>query len=183
VAYRAAHASLRVTPRAGLDLSGRGEVYQYDPAEAETPLSDVESTGWRWSLEARYDARADLVLDAALRVERGPGAASRGFDLGVTYRQERLSIGAFGSALARPLEFRFAEAQVWAAGAHAEYQHSSGLAASLGASRYFEDRDRPDAAAFDWSQLRLDARITWTFGSEADRAGLPPARRAAGRSP
>ena len=48
---------------------------------------------------------------------------------------------------------------------------------ALGAARYAETRDRPDAATFDWNQLRLHARITWLIASASDALPLPPAIR------
>jgi len=47
----------------------------------------------------------------------------------------------------------------------------------LDASRYAESRRRPDAAAFDWDQLRCSARVVLLFGSAADLTTLPPAVR------
>jgi hypothetical protein len=48
----------------------------------------------------------------------------------------------------------------------------------LEASRYAEDRKRPDAGAFSWDQLRVSGRVVLFFGGgSADRAGLPPAVR------
>lgn len=175
VPYHAEFASLRVRPVRGLTLSGRGETYRYNPAEADAPLVEVKSEGWRWSADARYLLRADLEVNAGGRVEFGPGASSLGFDAGMTFRRERFEVSAYGMALERPLEFRFDESQVWALGASGSWRPSERWTAAAGLSRYVETRDRPDAAAFDWNQVRGFLRISVTFGSSADRDALPPA--------
>jgi hypothetical protein len=94
-----------------------------------------------------------------------------------------VSLALFGSSLTRPLEFRFDEAQVDAVGLDAELRASQRLRLGLSGSQYFEDRRRPDARAFDWNQFRLQARVTWLFGSDADQARLPPAIHRTGRPP
>jgi hypothetical protein len=179
VPYRAEFASVRVTPVRGLSVSGRGEVYRYDPTEADAPLVEVEPDGWRWSADARVAPGAGLEFSAGARVEFGPGASSRGFDAGISYRRDRFDASVFGMALERPLEFRFDQSQVWAVGAQGSWRPTDRWSAAAGISRYAETRERPDAAAFDWNQVRAFARITVTFGS-ADRASplspLPPAR-------
>jgi hypothetical protein len=42
---------------------------------------------------------------------------------------------------------------------------------------YDEERDRPDAAAFDWTQWRLSAGVTVLFAHGGDLENLPPAIR------
>jgi hypothetical protein len=182
VAYRAVHGAARVAAARGVELSARGEWYTFDPAMAETPLTDAETAGWRWSAGVRFEPKRDLTLDGGARLEYGPGASSRGFDLGAAYRpSDRLSLSFQGAALERPLEFRFDEASAWMIGGQADWRARPDLILALGFSRYAETRDRPDAAAFDWNQARFHARVTWAFGSAADRAPLPPARPAEAR--
>jgi hypothetical protein len=41
-------------------------------------------------------------------------------------------------------------------------------------ARYDENRERPDAASFEWDQLRFGAKVIMTFSS-ADRLPLPKA--------
>jgi hypothetical protein len=76
---------------------------------------------------------------------------------------------------------RFNDAQVDAVGLDAAFRASDRLQLALTGAQYFEDRRRPDAGAFDWNQFRLQTRITWIFGSDADRLRLPPALRGARR--
>jgi hypothetical protein len=68
-----------------------------------------------------------------------------------------------------------------AVGIDAVFRASERLQLDLMGAQYFEERRRPDAGAFDWNQFRLHARVTWVFGSDADRLRLPPAIRGAGR--
>ena len=77
----------------------------------------------------------------------------------------------------RPLEFRFNEASADVLGLEAEWRPSTQLRLAIGAARYWESRDRPDAAAFDWNQTRLHARVTLLLRSETDGFRLPPALR------
>ena len=62
-------------------------------------------------------------------------------------------------------------------GLEAGWQAHNRMRVSLGGSHYHENRDRPDAAAFDWNQLRLHARLTLQLASERDAGALPPAIR------
>jgi len=59
----------------------------------------------------------------------------------------------------------------------AEWSLGNRLRLGVGGARYWETRDRPDAAAFDWGQTRLHARVTLLLRSEADVFRLPPALR------
>jgi hypothetical protein len=82
---------------------------------------------------------------------------------------------AYGSTLERPLEFRFQDASVDALGLDAEWRPVDRVRLALGAAHYAETRDRPDAAAFDWNQTRLMARVTLVLRSRADDVPLPRA--------
>jgi len=81
------------------------------------------------------------------------------------------------STVDRPLEFRFNEASVDAVGVEAEWSAGRQLRLAIGGARYWDSRDRPDAAAFDWDQTRLHARVTLLLRSESDLFRLPPALR------
>jgi hypothetical protein len=83
----------------------------------------------------------------------------------------------FGSTATRPLEFRFNEAEVRSYGIDAQLEPTSRVRLGLSVNRYEELHRRPDAAAFDWDQLRVSARVAVLFGSHADLRGLPPAIR------
>jgi hypothetical protein len=75
------------------------------------------------------------------------------------------------------LEFRFNEAEVRTFGIDAQLEPTARVRLGVSANRYQEIHRRPDAAAFDWNQLRVSARVVVLFGSPADLRGLPPSIR------
>lgn len=184
VPYTAVDGSLAVSPLRRLHLRVSGERYWFDASGAETALATFEDRGWRFSLGATALLSQALTVDGGYHSEFGPGASSQTWDGRVTWLPvPSVSLALFGSTLTRPLEFRFDEAQVDAFGLDAEFRASDRLRLALSGSQYFEDRRRTDARAFDWNQLRIQARATWLFGSDADLARLPRAIRRAGRRP
>jgi hypothetical protein len=182
VPYTAINGSLWISPIGGLTLRGGGEHYEYAAAEAETPLVNEATDGWRWNAGAGYRVSSTLSFDAGYQAEYGPGAASQGFDGSVTFRPVGpLTLVAEGGHLVRPLEFRVEDPALTWYGLSVEVQPTERLRLGLGAIRYDENRRRPDASAIDWSQTRLRATLSWLFGSSADRLPLPPAVRREGR--
>jgi len=184
VPYNAGYASAFVNPIRGLQLRLRGERYQFDDAEAESPLVTIESEGWRASGGASYRLTPAWLMDLGYHKQFGPGAASEGWDGAVTFTPTaRVTLTAHGNSLDRPLEYRYDESRLVTLGLEGEFAASDNLRIALTATRYDEDRERPDAASFEWDQLRLGARVVLLFSSGADRAALPPARvrRPAGR--
>ena len=182
VPYTAIDGSVSVAPLSGLRLRAGGERYWFDDTGAETGLATFEEDGWRLSLSGTVLATPTLTLDAGYHEEFGPGASSQSWDARATWLPTpAISLAAFGSTMVRPLELRFDEAHVDAVGAEAAYRVSPRLELALAGAQYFEDRRRPDAGAFDWDQFRLQARVTWIFGSDPDRLRLPPAIRGAHR--
>jgi len=178
VPYRALQGSLSVAPAAGLRVRLRGERYEFDNSETATPLVTFEANGWRFAWGATYTPWAGWTVDGGYHSEFGPGASSRGFEGAVTYAPtERIAVSIQAASLDRPLEFRFDQSSLQLYGVEALYRPSPRVSFQLDASRYVEDRKRPDAAAFDWDQLRLNARVVVLFGSGADFANLPPAVR------
>jgi hypothetical protein len=182
VPYTAVDGSLAFAPIQPIRLRVSGERYWFDGSGAETALASFEARGWRVSLSATALVTRTLTLDGGYHAEFGPGATSRTWDARVTWLSaSNLTLSAFGSTFTRPLELRFDKAQVDAVGVDATLRASDRLQLALTGAQYFEDRQRPDAGAFDWNQFRLQARITWVFGSDADRLRLPPAIRGGGR--
>jgi hypothetical protein len=178
VPYHSADAAVFVRPIRSLELRARGERYSYSDTETETPLVDVDDDGWRLGVGASYSLGQTWHFDAGYREEYGPGASSHGFEAFVTWLPTTvLSINGYGSTLDRPLEFRFNEASVDVLGVDAEWSPTSQLRVAIGGARYWESRERPDAAAFDWNQTRLHARVTLLLRSETDVFRLPPALR------
>jgi hypothetical protein len=182
VSYTAIDGSLAVTPVRRIRLRASGERYWFDGSGAETALASFEDRGWRASVSATALVSRTLTLDGGYHAEYGPGAASWTWDGRVTWlAAPSLTLAAFGSSFTRPLELRFDDVQVDAVGLDAAFRASDRLHLAFTGAQYFEDRRRPDAGAFDWNQFRLQARITWVLGSDADRLSLPPAIRGAGR--
>lgn len=178
VPYQAVSGTASVNPYHGLTLRARGERYRYDDAEVTTPLVDVEDRGWRFGAGLTYTPMPEWTLDIGYHAERGTGAASRGWDGALTWApREQLDLTLHGTEQTRPLEFRFDDASLRAVGLDAEYRVNERLRFALTAARYFEDRKRPDAGAFDWNQTRIGARVTLLLSTNSDQMPLPRAVR------
>ncbi len=178
VPFHAWHAAASVSPMRGLVLRARGERYVFDDTETSTPLVDVEDRGWRASVGASWEPSTRWSVTAGHDAEFGPGSASRGFDATIHWMPiDQLTLGAHAATLRRPLEFRFSDATLAVYGASAEWQPGDRWRVGLSATRVTEQRDRPDAGAIDWDQLRVAARVTLFHGTDADRAPLPRAVR------
>ncbi len=178
VPYRSVRGSVTVRAMPQLQLHARGERYQFDPADVATPLVTFERDGWRGELGATVQPADGWTLDAGYTREFGPGAASVGTDASITYAPaENYRVSVRGSSLDRPLEFRFSESAVTTFGVAASADVSERLRISLDAARYAENRRRPDAAAFDWSQWRISAGVVVLFARGGDLGNLPPAVR------
>ncbi|HEY9013804.1 MAG TPA: hypothetical protein VIM84_01920, partial [Gemmatimonadales bacterium] len=178
VPYHAVNAAVWFRPVRRLELRGRWERYAFSPAEAETPLVDVDRDGWRFGAGASFSPSSTWSFDAGYREEYGPGASSHGFEGSISATPTpELTLTAYGSTLDRPLEFRFEESGVDVFGLDAEWRPDQRLRLSLGGAHYSEDRKRPDASGLDWNQTRLHAGVTLFLGSGADRLPLPRALR------
>jgi hypothetical protein len=178
VAYHAVHGAVTFAASSQIDVRGRYERYRYEDAEANTPLFDAVRDGWRWEVGATVRPRAGWSFDGAYRRDFGPGAAAAGVAGTLTYApSRRLAVTLLGSTVDRPLEFRFNDATVRAYGIDAQAEPSPRVRVGLAATRYQEIHRRPDAAAFDWNQFRVSARVVLQFGNGADVGELPPAIR------
>src|SRR6266496_1577587 len=174
VPYRAIQGSLSFAPVAPLRIQARGERYTFDNADVSTPLVQYETSGWRFSWGATYAPTSAWAVDGGYHSEFGPGASSRGFEGGITYAPgDRLTLAVHAATLDRPLEFRYDQSSLKLYGVEVLYRPSPRASFQVDASRYAEDRQRPDAAGFDWDQLRVNARVVLLFGSGADLAALP----------
>lgn len=184
VPHHTMHAAASVTPWRGLVLRGRGERYQFEDAGANTPTVQVEDEGWRLEYGATWSPTAAWVVDGGYHAEFGPGSSSRGFDLRATWiPAPGFWISAHGANLKRPLELRYSDADLTVLGVDAEYRPSPRWRLGAEAARWQEERDRPDAGALDWNQVRVAARLSFFFGSNADRLPLPRAVRSTTRTP
>jgi len=188
VPYHAVHGSAQATATAWLQLRVRGERYWYQDAEASTPLVQVEDKGWRFGAGATAAPNERWTLDAGYHAEFGPGASSRGLDAMVAWRLgPRLSLTGYGGALERPLELRTWDATTRWVGGRGEWRALASGRPGWGLlddarlwaeiTWFNEDRDRPDAAATGFDQLRLRGGVTLMLTSSADRMTLPPATR------
>lgn len=178
VPYTAVGGSLSVTPIRRLLVRADGEHYAFANTETATPLVNVEDSGWRFSWDATYTVTPMFALEGGYQSEFGPGASSRGFNGSVTYTKgDHLALGVQASSLDRPLELRFDESSLVTYGAFARYAPRPRLRIELDADQYVEDRTRPDAAAFDWNQLRVSARVVFALASREELRNLPPAVR------
>lgn len=178
VPYQAAHARVALRVGSQLQLRARGERYTFDAAEVSTPLVGAEREGWRWEVGSTVTPADRWTFDFGYHREFGSGAASAGTGGSIAYEAGRaLRVTLHGATLDRPLEFRFSDAAVRVYGLDAQGEVSRTVRLSLGASRYVEKRARPDAAAFDWGQWRITARMVVELGRGADLRGLPRAMR------
>ena len=175
--YRAAHATVRLSPLSRVQLTGSTEYFRFAETETETPLVQVDHDGWRTGISAAFTPSDRWRLAAGYRLEYGPGASSDGFDASATWRGGPLTLTGYGAILTRPLEFRLSQSELFVIGADAAWQARSRLRIAIGAAHYAETRDRPDVASFDWNQLRLHARATWLVSSSPDALPLPRAIR------
>jgi hypothetical protein len=182
VPYSAVNGSLWIGPLKGLTLRAGGERYWYADAGAESPLVNEEDKGWRWNAGVGYAPSGVISLDAGYQAEFGPGAASQGVDGSVSVRPvAALTLTAEAGHLVRPLEFRVNNPALTWYGLSLDLRATERLRLGVAATRYDENRRRPDASGIDWSQTRLRASLSWLFGSNADRLPLPPAVRREGR--
>ncbi len=182
LAYSAVNGSVWLAPVRGLTVRAGGERYWYPDAEAETPLVGEETEGWRWNAGAGYTISPAVSADVGYQVAFGPGASSRGVDGSVSVRPvPMLSLTAEGGYQVRPLEYRVEDPALTWYGIAVDFRPAERLRIDLRATRFDEDRRRPDASAIDWSQTRLSAGISWLLGTSVDRLPLPPAVRREGR--
>lgn len=179
--YSAVNGYAWISPLRGLTLHGWGERYWYPDADAETPLLRVETRGWRWNAGGSYAVSPRVSVDAGYQAAFGPGASTRGVDGSVNFRPSpKVSLTAEGGYQVRPLEYRVQDPALTWYGLAVDLRAGERLRVGLRATRYEENRRRPDASAIDWSNTRLSASIAWLIGSSIDRLPLPPAVRREG---
>jgi hypothetical protein len=178
VPYHSLRGSVSVRPTRPLQLHARGEVYRFDPAEVSAPLVPYENDGYRAELGATFEPKTGWIIDAGYNREFGPGAALVGGGGSITYAPTaKTRVTVYGQAHDRPLEFRYSESSLRVLGFDGGTDLNDRVRFSLGAMHYDEERDRPDAAAFDWTQWRLSAGVTVLFAHGGDLENLPPAIR------
>jgi hypothetical protein len=175
VPYNAVYGSASVQATSRLQLRVRGESYQFEPADVEAPLVSIEDHGWRTSGGGTYRISSAWQAQLGYQNEFGSGAAASGWDGSVTFApNDQYSLMAYGNTLSRPLEYRWDQSVVTVYGLQASVVARNNLSFAFTMARYNENRERPDAASFDWNQLRFGARAVLTLSS-ADRLALPKA--------
>jgi hypothetical protein len=176
VGYRAVKGAVTVSAVRGLSLRFRGSRFWFEETDTETPLATVEDRGWQVSLGVTYSVRPWLAVSADHTTEFGPGASYASFDGRISWLPiPALVVSAQAGRLNRPLEFRFDEATLYHVRLDAAWELSERWHANLSVGRFMEERDRPDAAAFDWDQTRVAAGLSIYLGWEGGRIPLPPA--------
>ena len=175
VPYHSIFGDVTVEPVAGLELQGRGEVYGFDDAAADSPLVPLEDSGSRWSGRAVYELAGWRLL-GGVHQEFGPGSSSFGYEAAVEHRVlEELNVSAHARYLQRPLELRINDSRVVALGGSASWAVRPGTVVDVGLIYWDEERTRPDASAFDWSSLRVQAGLRFEFGSRVGSRTPTPA--------
>ena len=175
VPYNAVYGSATFQATKRLQLRVRGEDYTYESADVATPLVVTQDGGWQASGGATYQFTNAWSAQAGYHNEFGAGASSSGWDANVTFAPSpRFSIMGYGNSLQRPLEYRWDDSKVLVYGMQANLVARDNLTVAFMAARYDENRQRPDAASFEWDQLRFGAKVIMTFSS-ADRLPLPRA--------
>ena len=176
VPYNSAVGSAVLSPRPWLQLRGRVEYYRFEESNAGSPLFPNEQDGWRWSAGGTVTRLRHWTFDAGYIWERGTGAGVLGWDGSVRWDvRPDLALQASGALMKRPLAYRYSDASVLWFGGDVVWRVMPAWNVIMSAAWFDEDRDRPDEAAFEWSQTRLSARITYTMGSgDARRRSVPP---------
>ena len=178
VPYHALNGAIAVKPIERLELRGRAEWFRFDAADVSTPEVLLEDRGWRWALGATVTPAAAWRAELELHDELRPGASSRGVEVRANWRARKdLELDVHGGSLQRALELRFQDTGLNWLGAAADFRMGERFRVGASVDRYWESRDRPDAAAFDWNQWRSSLFFSLTLRSAADRWVLPPARR------
>jgi hypothetical protein len=181
VGFHAYRGSAWVQPVGRLELHASGEHYQYEETFTSTALVTVADHGWRWAVGAGLGLGAKWHTALNYHAESGPGASSRGWDGSVSWTPgTTLTLTADGGYMERPLEFRYEQSNLGWAGLNGDLKVNERLHFNVSGTWYGEDRQRPDASGFDWSQTRILAGVSWLLGSGADRLSLPPAVRRRG---
>jgi hypothetical protein len=176
VGYDRVNGAITVRPLRNLTVHARGARFWFEETDTETPLVAVEDRGWQLSFGASFTAGDRLVMSADHSTEFGPGGSYSSLSGNLSYHPRPfLTFSAYGGRLNRPLEFRFDEATLYHVGVDGLWRMSERWEGRLSAARFFEERDRPDAAAFDWDQTRITARVSLFLGWDGERPGLPPA--------
>lgn len=176
VPYNSAVGSAVVLPRPWLQLRGRIEYFRFEDSEAGSPTFPNEQDGWRWSAGGTVTRVKRWTFDAGYTWERGTGAGVLGWDGSVRWdARNDVALKVSGALMKRPLAYRYSDANVLWFGGDVIWRVTPAWNVVASAAWFDEDRNRPDEAAFEWSQTRLSARVTYILGSgDGRRSTVPP---------
>jgi hypothetical protein len=177
VAWNGVQGSVIVSPVRWLQLRGRGEYIKFEDAEADTPLFAARDDGYRTSFGGTISAIRNVTIDAGYNLEKVTGAWISGADGSVGWTpSDALRLRVYGAYAQRPLEYRYDASTAKWVGIDADARVAERFSVGFSLVQMYEERDRPDNAAFDWNQTRLSARLTYSLSSrEPDRRALPDA--------
>lgn len=176
VPYNAVFGQAAVRVRPEIQLRARVEKFTYEETGASTVLVVVKDNGWRYGLGASYRYSAALNASVDYQAGVGPGAQALTVNGAVSWRpMPTVGLRANVAYVERSLELRQGDNTLWQLGLDGDVAAYQGIRAYAGAWYVKEDRDRTDAAAVDWNQVRFHFGLRFGFGSAADRPSLPPA--------
>jgi hypothetical protein len=179
VPYNSVSGSADVRATQWLSLRARGERYRYEDHGTSTALvGELRDYGWRASGGATATLGAKWTLDGEASLEYGPGASGQFADASVTYAlSEATSFDVYGGSMARPVELRYYDATSRWIGLRASRRVATQRRGWVDVAYVDDARERPDAGGSSLEQFRVRAGVSLTFGSQADRLPLPPAKR------
>jgi hypothetical protein len=108
---------------------------------------------------------------------RSFGATTGGGDVWVGWTpRDALMLRAYAAYSQRPLVYRYDDSYVSWTGLDVNMKLSPQLVLGASGVYVYEDRNRPDAAAFSWNQTRVSAFITYVLSvGGSDHVNLPNA--------
>lgn len=176
VPYQAVFGQAAVRVRPEIQLRARIEKFSYQETEASTTLVVVKDDGWRYGLGASYRYSASFSASLDYQAGVGPGAQALTVDGAVSWKpMPTVGLRASAAYIERSLELRTEDNSLWQVGLDGDAVVYRGIRAFAGTWFLKENRERPDAAAIDWNQVRFHLGLRYGFGSAADRPTLPPA--------
>lgn len=177
VPWNGVQGSIVVSPLKWLQLRGRGEYIKFEDAGASTPNYTALDDGYRTSFGGTVSLVRNFTLDAGYNLEKVTGAWISGADATVAWTPTgALRFRLYGAYAQRPLEYRYDASTAKWIGVDADARFAERFSVGFSLVQMYEQRDRPDAAAFDWNQTRLMGRLSYFFSSrEPDHRGLPDA--------
>jgi hypothetical protein len=177
VPWNGVQGSVVVSPLRWLKLRGRIEWHEFEGTGAETALGSAAPTGSLWAAGATITAFPRWTFDAGWMYDKNFGAAAAGGDVSIGWTpRDPLVLRLYGAYSQRPLVYRYNDSYVTWAGLDVSLRATQQVLVGASVVYINEDRNRPDAAAFDWNQARVSAFVTYVLSAGgADRLSVPDA--------